>query len=89
MSHYKRGILAMANKGQKDTNGSQFYITFKATDTEDGKHVVFGEVVIRGAAGIESHKILRALEVGGSKIGTPTSKFVIEDCGPIIRDHAL
>ncbi|KAF8912974.1 cyclophilin-like domain-containing protein [Gymnopilus junonius] len=42
--HDSRGILAMANKGA-NTNGSQFYITFKDTPHLDKKHTVFGKLV--------------------------------------------
>ncbi|KAH7912607.1 cyclophilin-like domain-containing protein [Hygrophoropsis aurantiaca] len=42
--HDGRGVLAMANKGAA-TNGSQFYITFKATPNLDNKHTVFGKLV--------------------------------------------
>ena len=69
MSHYKRGILSMGNTG-RDSNASQFFITLKDVEHLDGSHVVFGQL-------IKGMDVLRALEVGGSKCGKPTSEFRI------------
>ncbi|MEN9563090.1 MAG: hypothetical protein RIR73_1334 [Chloroflexota bacterium] len=40
----KAGVVAMANSG-RDTNGSQFFITFDAADFLNGGYTIFGQVV--------------------------------------------
>ncbi len=57
--HNVPGLLSMANAG-KNTNGSQFFITFVKTPHLDGKHTVFGRV----SSGME---ILQAMENAGSE----------------------
>jgi cyclophilin family peptidyl-prolyl cis-trans isomerase len=65
----------MANSGP-DSNGSQFFITFKACPWLDGKHVVFGEV-------IEGLHIVRALKDISTESGTPSKLAIIVESGEL------
>jgi peptidyl-prolyl cis-trans isomerase SDCCAG10 len=40
----RRGLLAMANEGTENTNGSQFFITLGSTPELQGKNTLFGRV---------------------------------------------
>ncbi|KAG2632038.1 hypothetical protein PVAP13_2NG058200 [Panicum virgatum] len=75
LMHDQPGVLSMANSGP-DTNGSQFFITFKPLPHLNGKHVVFGKVV----SGID---LLKKLEAVGGENGTPTRQVKIVDCGEV------
>jgi cyclophilin family peptidyl-prolyl cis-trans isomerase len=75
LKHDGPGTLSMANAGP-NTNGSQFFITFRATHFLDGKHVVFGKVV-------KGMDVVKALEAVGTKGGTPTEVVTIVKSGEL------
>nr|XP_031845665.1 RING-type E3 ubiquitin-protein ligase PPIL2-like [Nomia melanderi] len=56
--HQGRGILSMANSGP-NTNGSQFFITFRSCRHLDRKHTVFGKIV----GGLETLNAIEKVEV--------------------------
>lgn len=60
LRHNARGIVAMANKG-RNTNGSQFFITYGQAPHLDGKNTVFGRVL--GDEGMATLQRLEAKEV--------------------------
>ena len=75
MKHATTGTLSMANYG-KDTNLSQFFISFVPLGHLDGKHVVFGEI-------LEGLQTLRLMEAVGSRSGGTSAPIVISDAGAL------
>ncbi|KAL4438419.1 hypothetical protein ABPG74_009458 [Tetrahymena malaccensis] len=73
--HTKRGLLSMANSGP-NTNGSQFFITFKKTEWLDGKHVVFGAVT-------KNIEFLDKLENSPCEGENPSPSIKVVDCGVV------
>ncbi|KAM0933346.1 putative peptidylprolyl isomerase [Dioscorea sansibarensis] len=78
LCHDGRGLLSMANAG-RDTNGSQFFITFKATPHLDGKHVVFGKLI----TGDDTLRKIERVDVDNAR---PTVPVKIVNCGEL-NDH--
>jgi len=74
LSHTQRGLLSMANAGP-NTNGSQFFITFRETPHLDGKHVVFGRLV-------SGQDVLHRMEEAPTSYNDkPNQQIVITNCG--------
>ena len=72
LTHSQRGVLSMANKG-RDTNSSQFFITYGPAKHLDRKHSIFGQVV----DGMDVLDRMEATPVG--KGDRPVNDIVIKD----------
>lgn len=77
--HDKPFLLSMANSGP-NTNGSQFFITTVPTPHLDGKHVVFGEVLL-------GKGVVKRMENTPTDQGdAPLDPVVITHCGAVDDD---
>ncbi|XP_012936878.1 peptidyl-prolyl cis-trans isomerase cyp6 [Aplysia californica] len=72
----ERGTFAMANKGP-NSNGSQFFVTFRSWQYLDGFHVVFGQVI--GKESLEFLEKIGEIDVEDDGL-TPKRKIKIVDC---------
>lgn len=71
----KEGLLAMANSGP-NTNSSQFFITHLKTPWLDGKHTIFGHVILKGMEVVDAIKQDDAInKVTILRIGESAKKF--------------
>ena len=77
-THDRPGVLSMANSGP-DTDGSQFFLTFRPTPGQDGKHTVFGQVV-------DGMDTLETLEKFGSRPSGQTSEPLVIEKATISLD---
>jgi len=73
--HTTPGLLSMANAGP-NTNGSQFFVTTAKTPWLDGKHTVFGKVIL-------GMPIVRQMEALGTEEGTPSAVVWIAESGQL------
>lgn len=80
--HTTSGLLSMANAGA-NTNGSQFFITYKPTAWLDGKHTVFGRVI----SGFGICKAAENAERGAQDL--PKHGVTIVDCGELHDEAKL
>ena len=74
ISFNKRGQVAMANEGKRDSNGSQFFITLEQCRHLDRKHTIFGKV-----AGQTFYNVQRIGECeceGETPVGEPLPRIV-------------
>jgi peptidyl-prolyl isomerase D len=82
LKHTEPYLLSMANAG-KNTNGSQFFITFDKTPHLNGKHVVFGRV----EKGVDAIKKIERLQTNHND--KPKLPVKVTKCGQLIKKADL
>ncbi|KAH6627652.1 hypothetical protein F5144DRAFT_576489 [Chaetomium tenue] len=76
--HDARGVLSMANKG-RNTNSSQFFITYRPAKHLDRKHTVFGRIVADDAATAKTLDALERAPVADDGSNRPLEDLRIEE----------
>lgn len=76
LKHDERGILSMANSGDVNSNGSQFFITLRSTPHLDGKHPIFGKLL---SGNLVLDKIEAEVDVDADSGHGPVQPIIIED----------
>lgn len=79
--HDEPYLLSMANAG-KNTNGSQFFVTFVPCSWLDEKHVVFGKL-------ISGKEVMDKVKAVGSSSGSTRVPVMITSCGVVKRGEPL
>jgi cyclophilin family peptidyl-prolyl cis-trans isomerase len=71
------GLIAMANGGKDNTNGSQFFITMAPRPELDGKYTIFGEVV--SGLDVVGKLVVRDPQTNPDTLGSVINSVVIEE----------
>ena len=72
--HNKAGILSMANPGQPNTAGGQFFVTVAPYPSLDGHYTIFGEIV----SGLENVIAISKVPRGGPEGSRPLTPVSIK-----------